>query len=158
MRTSQIRNRILADHAYLRDLLGELDRQAHRVLEGALDEAEALRKRGLELHARLGVHLAFEDRWLAPALRSSGLSGQERARQLADDHREQRELLDYILGRLQDPERPSLVVASEMRSLVELLLDDMAYEELTILDACLPERDRAHRTRLRSAPPPMLHS
>jgi hypothetical protein len=37
------------------------------------------------------------------------------------------------LEKVRDPSRPAAVLADEWRSFVELLLDDMAQEELTIL-------------------------
>ena len=69
----------------------------------------------------------------------AGPAGRERAEHLDADHREQRELLNYLLDKVRDPSRPAAVLAAEWRSLVELLLDDMAQEELTILERELLE-------------------
>ena len=134
MKASRIRIRILSDHGYLRGLLDELDQQAFRVAHGAEEGVGMLRALGLRLLRRVGEHLAMEDRFLAPALRRAGPAGRERAEQLGADHREQRELLDYLLDKIRDPSRPAAVLAAEWRSFVELLLDDMAQEELTILE------------------------
>jgi len=133
MKPREIRNCILTDHAFLRGMLDELDQKAFRVLEGREDEISELRDGGLSFHSKFAEHLAFEDRFLAPALRAAGLAGVEHSKHLADDHREQRELLSYILSGLRDRDRPARVVSDELRSLVELILDDMAHEEMTII-------------------------
>lgn len=134
MRASRVRERIVRDHEYLRGLLDELDQQAFRVANGAESEVGTLRALGLQLLGRFSEHLALEDRFLAPALRRAGPDGRERAQRLDADHREQRELLEYLLGKVRDASRPAAVLAAEWRSFVELLLDDMAQEELTVLE------------------------
>jgi hypothetical protein len=140
MKPREIRRYILTDHTFLKGLLDELDRKALRVLEGWDEELPVLRDYGLSFHAKFVEHLAFEDRFLAPALRAAGGSGVDQAESLADEHREQRELLDYILSGLRDRSRPGRVVANEMRSLVELILDDIAQEEMAII-RCAVLRD-----------------
>ena len=143
MRPREIRKQILADHALLRGMLDELDQRAIRVLEGRDDEGPTLRDFGLSFHSRFAEHLAFEDRFLLPALRAAGPSGIEHAKHLTVDHREQRELLSYILAGLEDAGRPEQVVAGDMRGLVELVLHDMALEEKTIIKgAVLRDPDR----------------
>jgi hypothetical protein len=111
-----------------------VDQQAFRVAKGADEGVGMLRALGLRFLMQFREHLALEDRFLAHALRRAGRAGRERAEQLDADHREQRELLDYILNGVRDQSRPAAVLAAEWRSLVELLLDDMAQEELTILE------------------------
>lgn len=133
MGSHEIRKYILTDHAFLRHMLDDLDQMAVRVLEGREDELSALRDCGLAFHSKFAEHLTFEDRVLAPALRAAGGAGIEHSKHLADDHREQRGLLAYILSGLRDLSRPAPVVAGELRSLVELILDDMALEEKTIV-------------------------
>ena len=133
MKPREIRKQILADHAFLRGMLDELDQRAIRVLEGRDNEGSTLRDYGLSFLSRFTEHLAFEDRFLGPALEAAGPSGIEHAKHLTDDHREQRELLSYILAGLEDVDRPAQVVAGGMRDLVELILRDMALEEETIL-------------------------
>ena len=137
MKPREIRQYILTDHTVLRQILDQLDRQAIRVLEGREDELPVLRDRGLWFYAKFAEHLAFEDRCLAPMLRDAGFSGLELSTHLEEDHREQRELMRYILSGLRNQTRPAQVVAGELRSLVELILADMADEESTILSATL---------------------
>ena len=139
MRESRIRQRILGDHDLLRGLLEEVERQASRVYEEAGAGVAVLRALGLQLLTQFSDHLALEDRVLAPALRGAGPIGRERVEQLAADHREQRVLIEYILGGLRDQSRPAAVLSDELHGLVELLLEDMAQEELTILERRLLE-------------------
>ena len=135
MGVSRLRERILSEHEHLRRLLSEVNQQAFQVsIGGARDGVDALRALGLQLLMHFREHLALEDRLLAPALRRVDGTGRERAERLDADHREQRELLDYLLDNVRDQSRPGAVLAAEWRSLVELLLDDMAREERTILD------------------------
>lgn len=137
MKPREIRKHILRDHAFLRDTLDELDQKAFRVLGGREDEISALRECGISFHSKFSEHLAFEDRFLVPALRAAGLAGIDHSKHLTDEHREQRELLSYILSGLRDRNRPAQVIADELRSLVELILDDMALEEMTIIKGAL---------------------
>jgi hemerythrin-like domain-containing protein len=132
MRPGEIRARIQADHAALRVLLEEVAELARRVEAGRGEAVAPLRERGLALHDRLAAHLDVEDRILLPWLRTAG---EEPAERLATEHTEQRLLLEYILGRLRDAKRPSLVLGRELRGFVELLLDDMADEERRVLAA-----------------------
>lgn len=144
MKPREIRQHILAEHASIRDMLNELEQSASRVLSGHEDESPALRDLGLSFHSKFSKHLAFEDRHLAPVLREAGADGIQQSEHLADDHREQRELLDYILANLRDPGRPARLVADQLQGLVELIRDDMASEETSIVKgAALDDADPA---------------
>lgn len=133
MAGSEIRKRILGEHAELRLIAAAVEELAGRVAEGEGGTVSALRLRGLELHERLCRHLELEDELLVPALRASGRGGAERAEKLCQEHGEQRALLAYILERLSDLTRPSLVLGRELRNFAELLRDDMDYEESAVL-------------------------
>lgn len=150
MKPREVRRHILAEHTFLRLALDDLDERAFRVLEGRENELHSLRECGLAFHAKFTEHLAFEDRFLAPALLAACDAGIALAKHLAEDHREQRELLDYILSGLRDQSRPAAVVAGELRSLVELILDDMAREEIGIVNGSVLH-DPAPRRRARDA-------
>jgi hypothetical protein len=82
----------------------------------------------------------------------AGPAGRERAEHLDADHREQRELLNYLLDKVRDPSRPAAVLAAEWRSLVELLLDDMAQEELTILEGVRDPSSISDASEVRETP------
>jgi iron-sulfur cluster repair protein YtfE (RIC family) len=158
MKPREIRKYILTDHAFLRSLLDELDQRAFRVLQGREEEISSLRELGISFHSKFAEHLAFEDRFLEPALRAAGLAGVEHSKRLVEDHREQRQVLRYILCGLRDRSRPAQVIAGELRGLVELILDDMAVEETTIIKRALlrdPDRQPGPvHPNSRSAPTP----
>ena len=130
MRASEIRTAILAEHEAIRGVLCAVDSLAEALASGT-GEVEALRQQSLVLHRRLATHLDFEDRALVPAVREAG--GEELARILAEEHEEQRELLEYILAQLGDRDRAPLLLCRTMRSFVEVVIDDMVHEESALL-------------------------
>ena len=134
MRPSEVRRQVLADHAALRDKLSSLQKVARQVLEGKRSVLGTLRLEGEALLKILLEHMQWEDVNLDPALRRSDAWGDERAAQLARDHREQRELLEHALRGLEDQTRPAVVLARSLVDLVELLGEDMADEEAALLD------------------------
>ena len=134
MKPSEVRGRILADHEALRRRLAGLEEQARRVAGGAADAAPLLRAEGEAFLALLLDHLRFEDLHLAPALRAAGASGAEQAKALAQEHAEQREILDDALARLRDGGQHALLVARNLLDLAALLRDDMDREEQARLD------------------------
>jgi hypothetical protein len=134
MRPSEVRRQVLADHAALRDKLRRLEKIAGRVLEGEQSLLGSLRLEGEALLKMLLEHMQWEDVNLDAALRHSDSWGDERAAQLARDHREQRELLEHALRGLQDQTRPAIVLARNLVDLVELLGEDMADEEASLVD------------------------
>ncbi len=141
MRPSEVRTRILGEHIELRSVLGAVDDLARRVAIGDTAAVETLRERALELHDMFASHLDLEDRILIPAIRKADSWGPERADQLAAEHREQREFLQYMLARICDTNRPTILLSRELRNFVECILDDMVHEEKTILDADLLRDD-----------------
>jgi hypothetical protein len=126
---SEIRRRILDDHETIRAMLVSVERVAREVLAGDSGQKSSLRFQGETLLSRLGEHMAWEDRYLRPALLDTPGFGEARAERLDRDHAEQRELLGYALASLADASRPALVVARNLLDLVALLRADMADEE-----------------------------
>jgi len=141
MRPSEVRRQVLADHAALRDKLSSLQKVARQVLEGKRSVLGTLRLEGEALLKTLLEHMQWEDVNLDPALRRSDAWGEERAEQLARDHREQRELLEHALRGLEDQTRPVVVLARSLVDLVELLGEDMADEEAALLDESVLRND-----------------
>jgi hypothetical protein len=129
MQPSEIRRRILDDHETLRAMLASVERIAGEVLGGDAEQKGPLRFEGETLLGRLAEHMAWEDRYLRPALLETAGFGEVRAERLDRDHREQRELLSYALASLADASRPARLVARNLLDLVALLRDDMADEE-----------------------------
>ncbi len=141
MRASDVRRRVLEDHSHIRRLLEKLEELVALYEKGDASVREPLRERGLELHDFLCEHLDREDVILAPALLEADAWGEERAQQLAAEHREQRELLAFILDRLRDAERPTALLARELRAFADILRIDMQHEEETELSEAILRDD-----------------
>ena len=143
MRPSEVRARVLEDHEGLRADLDRLEGLAQRVRRDDCSErdVDALRSDAQTLLDKLRVHMQWEDRYLLPALRSADAWGEERAKRLVDDHREQRALLDFILERLLDDGRPDELVFSDVFGLIAFLRLDMAEEESGFVDESLLRDD-----------------
>ena len=133
MKASELRDRILTDHLALRGILDHVASLADDLAAGDRKLAGPLRVAAEELLDRLERHMHWEDRYLAPALLSADAWGEERARQLDRDHREQRELLAHTLERIRDHGQPATVLARGLRDFVQLLRDDMDEEEATLV-------------------------
>jgi ribosomal protein S28E/S33 len=137
------RERILREHAELRTRLDEID----ALLEECERDAEAvvrLRELGLSLYRRLSEHIDLEDRMLVPALRALRTDGPQRAADLQRTHAEQRELLTFLVGRLEDPSRPAVLTVRELRNFADYVREDMNHEEFALLNRLtLPARDAA---------------
>lgn len=134
MRPSEVRERVLADHRTLRRDLDRLEALARAGVGRVCVSSDTLRVESERLLARLQLHMHWEERHLLPALREADAWGAERAERLVADHREQRELLDFVLLRLRDATRPARVVVSDIQALIELLREDMREEEAELLD------------------------
>jgi iron-sulfur cluster repair protein YtfE (RIC family) len=141
MRPEQVRLRILADHARLRVLFTELDDVARQVLLGVAGRAFRLRVLAEALREQFLEHLALEDRVLHPVLREIDPWGPERARQLDEEHRSQRERMRRLLAELTDARRAPEELARDVRGLVSDLLLDMLHEERTLLTEELLSED-----------------
>jgi len=141
MKPSEVRRRVLSDHEELRQQLERLERRAQAAVKGAADASAELRSQGEALLDRLAIHMSWEDRYLVPVVRVADGWGDERAARIAEDHREQRELLRYALRQLHDQSRPEPLVASNLLDLVALLRKDMDEEEQAFLDEWLLRDD-----------------
>jgi iron-sulfur cluster repair protein YtfE (RIC family) len=139
MRPSDVRQRVLSDHEELRGRLDRLERLARAVATGA--GPRELRAEAEALLDRLAIHMSWEDLYLVPVLREADGWGDARTARFADEHREQRELLEYVLRSLHDANRPGPVVASNVLDLVSLLRADMVDEESAFLDERLLRDD-----------------
>lgn len=133
MEPNEARTRVLSEHARLRELLDELVAGIERFEAGAREVGAELRSLGIAFFEVFAAHITLEDAALVPALREGGEAGKHRAEQLVHEHQEQRELLQYLLARLERDDRPSMVIARELRSFVEYVRQDMKHEEETIL-------------------------
>ncbi len=125
------RLRILEDHRALRSAVGEVETLRSRLEAGDEDAARQLLEAGSALCRTFADHLSLEDRELVPAVRA--LAGPRVAEQIVEEHREQRELLDYLVGHLSHPERPGVLLARELHHFATLLREDMREEEALLL-------------------------
>jgi len=135
MTPGQVRKRILADHQKLRSMLDALTPLAQRFERGDTAGAHSLREQALALYETFAAHLLHEENTLEPTLRARGPEGVRYAERLAHEHGEQRELLRYLLSRLEGQPCPTLLVAREILHFAEYLRLDMAHEETTLLTA-----------------------
>jgi hemerythrin-like domain-containing protein len=134
MEPSEVRRRVLGDHERLRQDVEQIEGLAKEILEGLRMPISALRAAAKDLVVRLRAHMHWEESYLLPALREADAWGAERAQHLVRDHREQRDLLDFIVARLDDSTRPAEIVAQDVVHLVDLLREDMRVEEQEFLD------------------------
>jgi iron-sulfur cluster repair protein YtfE (RIC family) len=141
MQPSEVRRSVLSDHQKLREQLTKLEQLARAALVGTQLPTAALRGEAKVLLESLVSHMSWEDRYLAPVLLEADAWGDLRCAQLAEDHREQRNLLEYALRQLHDEGRPESIVAGNLLDLVALLRDDMNDEESALLDEGLLRDD-----------------
>jgi hemerythrin-like domain-containing protein len=141
MRPSEVRRRILSDHELIRAAVSELDSIADRILAGEEHLSGRLRERGKHLYLKLCDHLDLEDAILVRALRDVGNVGAQRADDLEVEHREQRELLTYLVGRLEDSTHPPILLVRDFLGYTSLLRDDMKAEEANLLNFGLLRND-----------------
>jgi len=138
---SALREAVLEQHAVLSELLDAVEVAARRVQGGDGSVLQLLRDRGRELHARMSEHLEFEDRCLVPVVRAIDAWGPERAQQIEEEHQDQRELLRFVLERLEDRSAPVQLLAEQLRSFVGAVRDDMQYEERAVLSEAVLRDD-----------------
>jgi hemerythrin-like domain-containing protein len=136
--SSEIRERVCADHSTLRVMLDEIEQLSQRFERGDDGVGDSLREHGVALYQCFAAHLAMEDAILVPALRDSGVEGERAATRLGHEHHEQRELIGYLLGRLDKQRAPTLLVARELRNFAEYLRLDMEHEETNVLGVVVP--------------------
>jgi len=130
MRVNEVRDRVVDDHIRLGGRLGVIERLTARVLAGDAECVDALGFECEMMLADLAQHMSWEDRNLAPVLYERDA---QRLKRLEEDHREQRELLRYILGRVREPTCPAVLVARTMLDFASLLREDIRREEAEIL-------------------------
>ena len=132
----EIRSEIIRQHAELRELIKEIEPLAKRFEQSAGDASSIenqLLKLGSALYEKFDAHLESEEGLLEPVLRKTGPEGERLAHRLRDEHREQRELLRYLIGRLEQHPEPTILIAREIQNFAGYLQVEMAHEEKTML-------------------------
>jgi hypothetical protein len=130
-----VRDRILEDHDRLRAQPAEIESLADCFEKAGAEVGAELREHGVALCEQFAAHLAYEDAQLVPILRAIPGRGDALADRLAREHREQRELLHFLVGRLGQQRRPTTLIARELLSLCAYLREDMAHEEANLVGA-----------------------
>lgn len=133
------RLRVIEEHQKLRGMLDHLDELTKRF---SADEevGDELREAGASLFEVLAAHLALEDSVLVPALVDSVEGGAQLADRLQREHTEQREMLRFLVRRLEEENRPTALIWNELKSFSGYLRRDMRHEEETILrEGLLPD-------------------
>jgi hypothetical protein len=133
MRPSEVRQRILDDHQLIKIMVSEIRDLALRIQTGEEFLAGRLRERGRNLFEQFCHHIDLEDVILIGALRDADAWGEERADELRNEHREQREVLGYLLERLIDPTQPQILMLHDLLNFTAWLGEDMKHEEETFL-------------------------
>jgi iron-sulfur cluster repair protein YtfE (RIC family) len=139
MLPSEIRQRILDDHALLRRMFADL--QGLLGAPAGAPPPDEVRELGAALRQRFLAHLELEERLLVPALREADAWGEQRAGKVAREHALQRAQLDRLLDHLRDATRAPAELARELGALVNELEVDMEHEERTALSPSLLRDD-----------------
>jgi hemerythrin-like domain-containing protein len=140
MDSAEVRERVLRDHAALRATAAEVESLARSVLGGSRGLRREFSDLGESLLESLESHITWEDDHLAPVLRA-GAWGEEREALMRQDHREQRQVLRYLLEKLRDRQRPIDLLARNLLDFSAMLRDDMTDEEQAPFDSGAPRDD-----------------
>jgi len=138
MDAKAIRVQIIGEHTALKELLAEVEglaRKFEQLVEGDVAVGKQLHSLGLTLYEKFGTHLDNEQGLLEPALRATGRTGERLANRLAHEHHEQRELLRYLIARIEKHPVPTILIARELQNFAGFLRVEMAHEEETMLTA-----------------------
>ena len=144
---SSVREAVLAQHRAIAAILGRIDEALERVPgDGGVSDIETsvaahLRDRARELHDEFRAHLAFEERYMLPLVREADAWGAERVDRVLKEHAEQRELLEFLWQRFDDPQTHVQVLVSHIRDFAEILREDMDHEEGEVLNRDLLRDD-----------------
>lgn len=135
MQPSEVLHRVRHDHEHLRAAVSEIEALAKNVMSGDEAQMDRLLERGKALTSALARHMRWEDLYLAPALEDADAWGPERAALLAEDHREQREVLSRLVEDLENPQEPASVLAANLVRWAHHLMQDMEEEEASFVNS-----------------------
>ena len=134
MKPSEIRDRVLHDHGSLRQRVEEVEHLAEQVIGSGQSPVGRLRQAATELLNALITHMAWEDRYLVPALRDADAWGPERVARFEAEHEQQRHHLQSLLSGLENQRQPAAFLASRVLEWLNELHADMQEEEEAFLD------------------------
>jgi len=130
MEPSEVRARVLAEHAKLREILANVNLMVEQSEQGSPQDSDnlfGLARKVLEL---LEEHMATEERWLVPSLLQTDW-GEIRANRILEDHAKQRIALESLEGF--DEERNARKLGRELMAISALLMEEMQQEETECL-------------------------
>ena len=139
MKPSEIRSRVLAEHADLRKCLAEIEAITAHVLAGHELGERNLRQVATALCTGLEQHLAMEEVLLLPAIREVDAWGPVRADHMRQEHQAQRAALARLLGMA--GQVAIVELARTVQAFAKTLLEDMKLEERELLNPNLLRDD-----------------
>jgi hemerythrin HHE cation binding domain-containing protein len=125
-----VRARVLAEHARIRAIIGDVDRLATAAAAGEHRCIEPLREHAARLYRILTEHIDHEDAVLAPIIRTIDAWGPVRFEQMQRDHAGQRVALKEALAEL---ELEGPLLGQAVQSTCWEILHDMKREEHDLL-------------------------
>lgn len=127
MLPSEVRKKVLSQHREIEAMLDELHSGAAELVDGR-QTAERVKLAAGALRAILELHMAFEERHMAPAIEQADGFGPERVRQLEVEHRAQRAELDRLVDAIREAAEPD-AIANAVSRLIDMLKKDIEEEE-----------------------------
>lgn len=141
MLPSQVRDRILMDHAVIRDRLSALSSLIEEARSGDSHAGQQLGRRGRSFLEFFIAHIELENRLLVPALRQVDAWGDVRADRVRKEHAEQMTEVQLLLEEFGDPFTGSQEIATRLEDFIAVLEVDMAAEEKATLNPDLLRDD-----------------
>lgn len=131
---SEVRQRILTDHVFLRTLIKEVATSADEALRDEKSRP-GVRVALAALRTEFERHLEYEETNLMPLLRDADAWGPIRASHMVTDHAGQRAVLVALLEDAGDGIRTMEALVDEIGWFVQSFEHDMVEEESTLLSA-----------------------
>jgi iron-sulfur cluster repair protein YtfE (RIC family) len=130
---TQVRNRVIAQHDFLRGELADLQQLADAVKKGNVrNNVSRLKARVTEFLSRLEQHMAYEELVLEPMLLEMDPARPTLVERMREDHLEQRALFRAFIEDLQGDGPEGL--AQHVRELAQNLFHDIEIEERVLLN------------------------
>jgi hypothetical protein len=118
--------RVLEEHKTIRSLLDDLARASRSAMDGRQDGLAQLRDAIWRVYVAFQDHLQFEERDLAPFLRSAG---DDLARRMILEHNEERGALLTLVEDCESDALATEALAAQADTLVARFRSDMLHEE-----------------------------
>ena len=130
MEPSEVRARVLAEHAKLREMLANIDLMVKQLEHERPQDSDNRFGLAQRVHELLEQHMATEERWLVPSLLQTDW-GEIRANRILEDHAKQRVALESLAAF--EEERNARGLGRELMAISALLIEEMQQEETECL-------------------------